>query len=98
MTNPLADTASTVPSPARTAGLCRFSVRAVADPSVLSRVLELFALRDLLPERMHSERRPGEDGIGIDLEVRGLTVQQADHLACRMRAFPTVTGVLLHRE
>ncbi len=98
MTNPLADTASTRPSPAQAAGLCHFSVRAAADSSVLSRVVELFALRDLLPERIRCERRADDAGVAIDLEVRGLTVQQADHLACRMRTFPAVTGVLLHRQ
>ncbi len=74
-----------------------FSVRAVADPSVLSRVVEQFVLRNLVPESVQARRR-GPDELQIDLGVTGLGGQEADHVAALVRGFPTVTGVMLQRS
>ncbi len=74
-----------------------FSVRAVADPSVLSRVVEQFALRGLVPVSVQARRR-GPDQLQIELVVAGLGDQEADHVAALMRCFPTVTGVMLQRN
>jgi hypothetical protein len=98
MTYPLSEPREALAAPAAAAGLSRFSVRAVAEPSVLPRVVELFTLRDLVPASVRCEHHVAEGGLGIDLVVQGLTAQQADHLASRMRTFPTVTGVLLRHE
>ncbi len=78
--------------------LSRFSVRAVSDPSVLSRVVELFALRNLVPERVRLDRDSMKDELRIDVEVAGLAADDADNIARRMRTFPTVVGVLLQRD
>lgn len=72
----------------------RYRVHALADPSVLSRVVELFVLRDLIPDRVSAERQ-GADRLSIELDVAGLAEQEAGHVARRIQAFPMVTGVLL---
>lgn len=72
---------------------CRYHVRAVVDPSVLSRVLELFVLRGLVPDRVRCERRADE--LSIELEIAGLAEHEAGNVARRLRTFPTVTSVLL---
>ena len=72
----------------------RFTVTAHFEPSVLSRVVELFVLRDLVPYDLHC-RQVGPEALRIDLGVRGMTAEQADHVATRMRQFPTVLSVLL---
>jgi acetolactate synthase small subunit len=72
----------------------RYTVTAHFEPSVLSRVVELFVLRDLIPYDLHC-RQVGDDGLRIDLGVRGMTPEQADHVATRIRQFPTVLSVLL---
>jgi hypothetical protein len=73
----------------------RFAVRGLLEPSVLSRVIEMFVLRDLIPHQVAS--RAVDDELRIDLAVRGLSAQQAEHLAQRIRQFPAVLGVLLQR-
>lgn len=72
----------------------RYYVSAVADPSVLSRVVELFVLRDLIPSRVSCRRHAGDE-LRIDLEVAGLAEHEAGHVARRLRGIPTVTGVML---
>jgi len=84
------------PNPEPAPASHRYHVRAVADPSVLSRVVEQFVLRDLIPDRV-SCRRHGADELRIDLEVAGLAEHEAGHVARRLSAFPSVTGVLLQR-
>lgn len=74
----------------------RYHVRAVADPSVLSRVVEQFVLRDLIPDRVSCWRHAADE-LRIDLEVAGLAEREASHVARRLSAFPAVTGVLLQR-
>ena len=76
-----------------------FSVQAVADPSVMPRVLELFAKRGLIPSRWHSDlggRR--RDELTIDLQVQGLTDSQRDHTAAILRGMVCVTSVLVSEK
>jgi hypothetical protein len=91
-------TATSLPAVEPVADTARFRLRALADPSSLSRVLEQFALRNLVPVRVHCERREGGEELGIDVEVAGLGAQEADHLVRRFGSFPVVTGVLLQRD
>ena len=54
----------------------RYAVRAVRDPAALLRVLELFALRNLVPETV--DCRANDDGcLDIVLEVPGLKAHDA---------------------
>lgn len=76
-----------------------FSVQAFADPSVMPRVLELFAKRGLIPTRWHSDlggRR--QDELTIDLQVQGLTDSQRDHTAAILRGMVNVTSVLVSEK
>lgn len=77
----------------------RFCVRAAVDPSVLSRVVELFALRDLVPHAVSSrldDRREPE--LRIDVDVCGLADNEAEHIARRIDQFMPVISVLLERD
>src|SRR3546814_11023455 len=72
----LADPADAVPTVA-----C-FSIQAVADPSVMPRVLELFAKRGMIPLRWHADlggRR--RDELTIHLPIDGPARPQAELLA-----------------
>ncbi len=72
-----------------------FSITATADPSVMPRVLELFAKRGLIPSRWHSDlggRR--RDELMIDLQVEGLDRAKADLIAHAMRQMVPVLSVL----
>src|SRR3546814_12849010 len=82
----LADPADAVPTVA-----C-FSIQAVADPSVMPRVLELFAKRGMIPLRWHADlggRR--RDELTIDLQIDGLDRPKAEFIAHAIR--PMVAGV-----
>lgn len=87
------------PSVNRTEPAFRFCVRAAVDPSVLSRVVELFALRNLVPLsvscRLDGRREPE---LRIDLDVRGLADNEAEHIARRIDQFMPVISVLLERD
>lgn len=85
------------PEPCPAPALSRYRVRALADPSALSRVLEQFVLRDLLPARVHCERAAGGEELRIEVEVADLAEPMAHHLARRLGAFPVVMHVLLQR-
>ncbi|GHD41484.1 hypothetical protein GCM10017083_06000 [Thalassobaculum fulvum] len=72
-----------------------FSIQAGADPSVMPRVLELFAKRGMIPQRWHSDlggRR--RDELTIDLQVDGLDRAKAELIAHAIRQMVTVTSVL----
>ncbi|HEY9569207.1 MAG TPA: hypothetical protein VIR38_14030 [Thalassobaculum sp.] len=85
----LADPADAVPTVA-----C-FSIQAVADPSVMPRVLELFAKRGMIPLRWHADlggRR--RDELTIDLQIDGLDRPKAELIAHAIRQMVAVVGVL----
>lgn len=72
-----------------------FSIQAGADPSVMPRVLELFAKRGMIPQRWHSDlggRR--RDELTIDLQVDDLERAKAELIAHAIRQMVTVTSVL----
>lgn len=74
-----------------------FAVQALADPGLLSRVLELFAKRGLVPERWIAQReaRAGDgDTLSIDIQVAGFTPELTDYVARCLRQIPQVTAVL----
>ena len=75
--------------------LC-FSVLADADPGVLPRLLELFAKRNLVPDRWHSDRQgPAGAELAVDLQVSGLAPETAELIARAMGQVWGVTQVLL---
>lgn len=49
--------------------LAHFRLSALADPNMLSRLLEHFAKRSLVPERWLSERLAGPDGDMLQVEA-----------------------------
>ena len=76
-----------------------FSITAAADPSVMPRVLELFAKRGLIPSRWHSDlggRR--RDELLIDLQVEGLDSAKADLIGHAMRQIVPVLSVLISQK
>jgi acetolactate synthase small subunit len=78
-----------------------FSIQAVAEPSVMPRVLELFAKRGLIPSRWHSDLggAPGQQPeLTIDLQVTGLDRQQVDHVAASIRGMVSVSSVLISEK
>ena len=73
-----------------------FTARAERKPSVLSRVVELFVLRDLIPTRVACDA--DANGIRLEVVVDGLDEVQANHVAQHIRQFPTVESLLLARD
>lgn len=73
--------------------LATFTLSTAAEPQALPRVMELFALRSLLPRRWSAEMRGTE--IDLRIEVPGLDPGQAQHLAQRMRQMVLVRRVML---
>lgn len=71
-----------------------FSLMAEADPGILPRVLELFAKRNLVPERWVSDRMPGGGHLTVDLQVKGLEEREAEHIARCLRQIWGVESVL----
>jgi hypothetical protein len=74
-----------------------FSIQAAAEPGVMPRVLELFAKRNLVPERwvsgVHGLAGRGAE-LMIDLQVAGLTGQDRDYLALCLAQITDVRSVL----
>ena len=83
-----------------------FSIQAAAEPGVMPRVLELFAKRNLVPERWVSGVHgpsdgdvPGRSGeLMIDLQVAGLTRQDMDYLARCLAQITDVRSVLTSQK
>ncbi len=72
-----------------------FSIQALAEPGVMPRVLELFAKRNLVPVRWHSDvlGAPGRD-LAIDVQVEGVSAALGDYIARCLRQIPGVATVL----
>ena len=80
-----------------------FSVLAEAEPGVMPRVMELFAKRNLVPSRWHSdllEPRLGHGAreLAIDLQVEGLDARLADYIARCLRQLHYVDRVLISEK
>ena len=71
-----------------------FSVQAAAEPSVLSRVLELFAKRGLVPSRLHADVGGAGDTLTIDIQMEGIEPELAAYMARCMRQLAYVDCVL----
>jgi acetolactate synthase small subunit len=72
-----------------------FSLLAHADPGVMPRVLELFAKRNIVPDRWHSDRAgPRGEKLTIDLQVQGLEPDKGDYIARCLRQIWGVETVL----
>lgn len=72
-----------------------FSIHAAAEPGVMPRVLELFAKRNLVPSRWHSDvTGPSNRDLSIDLQVVGLDSLTADYVARCLRQIYGVETVL----
>jgi acetolactate synthase small subunit len=75
-----------------------FSVFVAAEPAALPRVLNVFSLFGVIPERCHSAWvETDRDQLVIDVQVAGLPVGGAEQLARRLDRVITVTQVL-HSE
>jgi len=76
-----------------------FSVRAAAEPSVLPRLIGLFAKRGLVPDALHARRHDLAAGpLQIDIEVSALDWRLADYLQRCMRQVVGVDRVLLSKK
>ena len=76
-----------------------FSVHAPTDPSVMPRVIEVFARRGMGPSSLHSTVcGPSREQIQIDLQITDITNQQADMLAAALRQLVCVDCVLTSRK
>ena len=83
-----------------------FAIHAQAAPGVMPRVLELFAKRNLVPERWVSGVHGPADGdlpgrrseLMIDLQVAGLTRQDMDYLARCLAQITDVRSVLTSQK
>lgn len=77
-----------------------FAIRADATPGMMPRVLELFAKRNLVPTRWHSDVivAPARDGGGtslqIDLQMEGIEAELAAYIARCLRQIYGVESVL----
>ena len=80
----------------QTAAAFHYHLRAVREPSVLPRVLEMFALRDLIPHHVMCREGAGDDPeLFIEVRVHGLVADHARHLAQRMRNIVPMQQVVL---
>ena len=72
------------------------SITAVADPSVLSRVLGLIAMFDLIPERCHVSRSDMEPGrpLLIDLQIAHMSEDHRHHIQKKLERMLLVTQIL----
>ena len=85
---------SAYPSVASSEAAC-YSVHAPADPSVMPRVLEVFAKRGLVPSRWYSTLDgPGGEELHIDIQVTGLEPGMSERLAKLLRQLVCVETVL----
>ncbi len=72
-----------------------FSIQAAAEPGVMPRVLELFAMRGLVPRRWVSDvTGPGGRELAIDVQVAGLAPEAQAYLARCLRQIWGVGTVL----
>lgn len=69
-----------------------FSVSAAAEPSTLPRLLNVFALFGVTPNRFHSALHA--DQIVVDIQVEGLAPGQAELVAKKLGGVVTVSQIL----
>ena len=77
-----------------------FAIRADATPGMMSRVLELFAKRNLVPTRWHSDvivasdRDGGHATLQLDIQMEGIEAELAAYIARCLRQIYGVDSVL----
>jgi hypothetical protein len=75
-----------------------FSIQAQADPGVMPRVLELFAKRNLVPVRWHSDVLAAPNlavpNLAIDVQVEDVSTELGNYIARCLRQIPGVATVL----
>ncbi len=72
-----------------------YLVEGRADPGLMSRVLEQFAKRGLVPDQWRSIVAGRQaDELHIDIQVRGLSPETAEHIARCLRMLVGVATVL----
>ncbi len=84
--------AAVAQTPAALPLVAHFTVQAEAEPSVLPRVLEPFALRNLVPLAVVCRRE--RSGMRIEVAVAGLETRVVEHLTCRLNQLVPVETVL----
>lgn len=88
------------PQPLPAAETHCFAIRAEATPGMMPRVLELFAKRNLVPSRWHSDvivaspRDGGGTHLQIDLQMVGIEAELAAYIARCLRQIYGVESVL----
>ena len=73
--------------------LAHFRLTALADPNMLSRLLEHFAKRSLVPERWLSQRADGPEGDVLQLEIE-CCMRDADNAQYVGRCLAQIPGVV----
>lgn len=73
-----------------------YSVRALADPQVVGRLLALFAQQDLIPERVRTQRVG--DRLSVVVRQPAVSEQRAAVIAEKIRALVMVESVSLECE
>ena len=71
-----------------------FALSAVPEPGVMSRVLEPFAKRGLVPDRLHAVCGAGGDDLVIDIQIAGLEPPLVELIAGNLRQIVGVASVL----
>ena len=76
-----------------------FAVTAAAEPGAMSRVLEVFAKRGLIPSQLHSTLagRAGDE-LAIDVQIADLDAALAARLAESLRQVVVVRAVLVSEK
>jgi hypothetical protein len=83
------------PSPLPAAETHCFAIRAAATPGMMSRVLELFAKRNLVPTKWHSAViGPGGEDLQVDIQMEGIEAELAAYIARCLRQIYGVDSVL----
>ena len=76
-----------------------FTIAAAADPGVMSRALELFAKRGLVPSVWHGRLAgSSQEELTIDVQVAGLSPQESRHIAACLRQIPCVGSVFTYER
>jgi hypothetical protein len=71
---------------------CLLTVEAEADPQVPARILDLFTVRNQLPD-WFSVRKHGTDAIRVTIELCGAEDEETELLARKILKIPTVLDV-----
>jgi len=91
MLSPVSPTAAAVSDRSPAPLAVSFSIRALAEPGIMPRVVELFAKRGLVPQRWSSA--VSETGLGIEIQMTGLDRDVADYIARCVRQIHGVETV-----